>query len=664
MQSWLYSYQFTLILPVALDESPAGPERKCRLPILENTLLLEVLLLYGCHGKLLRVNLSNHTVTEEDIPESRHRDYLGGAGLATRYLWDEVPVGADPLGPDNRLIFMAGSLTGVVAPSTGRFSVVAKSPQTGIWGQANSGGRWGVDFKKCGYDGIIFEGASPNPVYLVVEDNKAELKDASGLWGKNVPETTALLKEELGSKYNVACIGPAGEKLVTYAAIMNDLGRAAGRCGLGAVMGSKNLKAIAVRGSIKTEVSKPDELKVHSRKQYELLDEAMMKMAMQAFGTSVVLDLVSVRGGFPTRNWQTGIFEGSDDINGPAISDKILNKNVTCFACPIECGRGTEIREGKYKGHRGEGPEYETVGTFGGMCSVNDLEAITMAGYLCNDYGIDTISAGNTIGFAMECYEKGILTDADTGGLAINFGDPDIIVDLVHLIARREGIGDLLAQGTKRMSEKLGQGSEKFAMQVKGLELPAYDSRAVQLTGLTYATANRGGDHMTAWVQGPTFTDAPFLIVEDSEIKDPFIADPDEVKVAVDLEDMLTTFDCVGACKFMGLCLNADDWVELVNLVTGWDYSTAQYKQAGERVYNLARAFSNREGLTASQDTLPARLLEEPLPEGPAEGHVNELTVLLDRYYQLRGWDKETGRPTAEKLQELGLKDAAAELWD
>lgn len=617
----------------------------------------------GYHGKLLRVNLSQGTITEENIPESMHRKFLGGAGLATKYLWDEVPKGADPLGPDNKLIFMAGSLTGVVAPSTGRFSVVAKSPQTGIWGQANSGGRWGVDFKKCGYDGIIFEGTSPKPVCLVVEDNKAELKDASHLWGKNVPETTALLKEELGKKFNVACIGPAGEKQVTYAAIMNDLGRAAGRCGLGAVMGSKNLKAIAVRGSIQTPVSKPEEFKVHSKKQYELLDEAMLKMAMQAFGTSVVLDLVSVRGGFPTRNWQSGVFEHSDDINGPAISDNILTKNITCFACPIECGRGTEISKGKYAGHKGEGPEYETVGTFGGMCFINDLEAITMAGYLCNDYGIDTISAGSTIAFAMECYEKGILTDSDTGGIAINFGDPDIIVDLVHLIARREGIGDLLAEGTMRMSEKLGQGSKDFAMHVKGLELPAYDSRAVQMTGLTYATANRGGDHITAYVQGPTFVDSPFLIIDESEIKDPFVADPEEVNVAIDLEDMLTTFDCVGACKFMGLCLNADDWVKLVNLVTGWDLSTDEYKQAGERVYNLARAFSNREGMTAAGDTLPKRLLEEPLPEGPAEGHVNELPILLDKYYYLRSWDKETGKPAPDKLRELGLEEVIKEIW-
>jgi len=268
--------------------------------------------LYGCHGKILRVNLSNGSISEEEVPEQIYRKYLGGAGLATKYLWDEVPKGADPLGSENKLIFMTGTLTGVIAPSTGRFSVVAKSPQTGIWGQANSGGRWGVDFKKSGYDGIIFEGASPTPVYLVVDDNHAELKDASNLWGGKVPETTALIKEEIGSDFNVACIGPAGENLVKYAAIINDLGRAAGRCGLGAVMGSKNLKAVAARGSSSIAVYDPPEFKAHSKKQYELMDDAIFKMSLQSFGTNVVLDFVSIRGAFPTRNWQTGIFEESE----------------------------------------------------------------------------------------------------------------------------------------------------------------------------------------------------------------------------------------------------------------------------------------------------------------------------------------------------------------
>jgi aldehyde:ferredoxin oxidoreductase len=620
--------------------------------------------MYGCHGKLLRVNLTDSIISEEGISESLVKKFLGGAGLATKYLWDEVPRGADPLGPENRLIFMAGSITGVIAPSAGRYSVVAKSPQTGIWGQANSGGHWGVDFKKTGYDGIIFEGIATKPVYLVIGENTAELRDAGHLWGKNVSETTGRIKGELGGKCNVACIGLGGENLVKYAAIMNDLHRAAGRCGLGAVMGAKQLKAIAVQGTLKTPVAEPEAFRQISKKQYALLNEAMLKMAMQAYGTNVVLDLVNERGGFPTRNWQSGVFELSEEINGPAISDKVLVKKGSCFACPIACGRRTEIRQGKYAGHKGEGPEYETVGTFGGMCAVSDLEAITMAGYLCNEYGLDTISAGSTVAFAMECFEKGILTTSDTGGLELNFGDADLIVDLVHLIGKREGFGDLLAEGSRRMAEKLGQGSESFAMHVKGLELPAYDSRAVKLTGLSYATANRGGDHITAYVQGPTFINAPLLIIEDSEIADPFVINPAEVKIVCHLEDALTTFDCVGACKFMGMCANAADWVDLVNRVTGWNLSVKDYMRSGERVYNLARSFSIREGLTAAADTLPRRLLDEPLPGGPAAGHVNELPLLLETYYKLRGWDNKTGKPTPEKLAELELEDIIPVIWE
>jgi len=602
-------------------------------------------------------------VKEEELPDAIVRKYLGGAGVATRYLWDEVPQGADPLGEENNLYFMTGSITGVVAPSAGRYSVVAKSPLTGIWGHANSGGKWGVDLKKTGYDGIIFEGRSEKPVYLVITDHKAEIKEADHLWGKNVTETTDLLKSELGKKFNVAAIGRAGENLVKYAAIMNDYGRTAGRCGLGAVMGSKNLKAIAVHGTQKISVHDKENFRKASRKQYELLDDAMVKMSMQSFGTAVVLDLVNIRGGFPTRNWQKGVFDLSDNINGPAISDYLLVRETSCFACPIACGRKTKISRGKYSGEEGEGPEYETVGTFGGMCQVDDLEAIAMAGYLCNDYGLDTISAGSTIAFAMECFERGIIDEKDTGGKVLKFGDQDAIVNLIPAIANREGFGDLLAEGTMRLADKFGQGSEKFAMHVKGLELPAYDSRAVQLTGLTYATANRGGDHITAYVQGPTFVDIPFLIIEDSEIRDPFTANPEEVKIARELEDVLTTFDCVGACKFMGTCLSLNDWVALVNKITGWEMDCKEYMLAGERVYNLARSYSIREGLKAEQDTLPPRLLEEPLPDGPAAGQVNHLPELLSRYYELRNWDAKSGKPNADKLRQLGLEDVVPLLW-
>ena len=617
--------------------------------------------MFGGHGKILRVNLSEGKVSQEDIPEDLFDKFLTGAGLATHYLFREVPKGAEPLGPENELILMTGALTGTIAPSTGRFNWVFKSPLTGIWAQSNSAGFWGVDFKKTGYDGIIFQGISPKPVYLVIEEDKAELRDASHLWGKSVSETTKMIQEELGEKFNVDCIGIAGENQVRYASIMNDLHRAAGRCGGGAVMGSKLLKAIAVRGTKPVNIANPTAFKKVSEKQFELLDQHMFKVALETFGTNVVIDLVNARGGFPTRNWQTCVFPELEEINAQALSEKVLIEPMGCFACPLRCGRRSEIRQGKYKGASGEGPEFESVGTLGGSCHVTDMEAITMAHYLCDDYGLDTISTGATIGFAIECYEKEILTKSDTDGLELRFGDPDIVIELIHKIAKREGFGDFLAEGTRRMAQKLDKGSERFAMNVKGLELPAYDSRAVQITGLAYAVANRGGDHVTAYIQGPTFLDIPFLCIPDSQIKDSLVADPEEVHILVDLENVMTALDTLGACKFMGFCVASDEWVELVAHCLGRDFTYDDLMRVGERAYNLARVFNVREGVTRADDTLPPRLLEEPLPEGPAAGKVNEnLPAMLDKYYELRGWDKATGKPTPEKLKELGLEEYTA----
>ena len=620
--------------------------------------------MFGSHGELLRVNLSSSSITRENVPQELFDKYLAGAGMATHYLYHEVPKGVDPLGPQNELIAMTGALTGTVAPSTGRFNWVFKSPLTGIWAQSNSAGFWGVEFKKTGFDGIIFQGVSPAPVYLVIEEDRAELRDATHLWGKNVVDTTRLIKEELGDQYDVVCIGTGGENLVRYASIMNNLHRAAGRCGGGAVMGSKRLKAVAVYGKKQIKIADRSAFSTVSKKQFELLDQSMVKVAMETFGTNTVIDMVNAKGGFPTRNWQTGMFPQLEEINAQALSEKVLVESKGCFACPLRCARVSAIRTGKYAGSQGEGPEYESVGTFGGQCMVDDLEAITQAHYLCNDYGLDSISAGSSIAFAMECYEKGILTKGDTDGLEVSFGNADVMIELVHKIARREGFGNLLAEGTRRMAEKLNKGSEKFAMQVKGLELPAYDSRAVQITGLAYAVANRGGDHITAYIQGPTFLDIPFLVIPDSKINDPLVADPNEVHVLVNLENMLSALDTLGACKFMGLCVASEEWVQLVEHCLGRTFTYDDMMKLGETAVNLARVFNAREGITRADDTLPPRLLEEPLPEGPAAGKVNEnLSAMLDKYYELRGWDKGTGKPTPEKLKELGLDEYIEDLW-
>lgn len=609
-------------------------------------------------GKILRVNLSNGKISEEFPDEETLKLYLGGAGLATKYLIDEVPKGIDPLGPENKLIFMTGPLTGTPSPSTGRYSVVAKSPLTGIWGQANSAGFWGRDLKRSGFDGVIFEGISSKPVYLVTEDGKAELRDAGHLWGKNTSDTTKIIREELGEKFNVACIGIGGENLVKYAAVMNDCdepnwGRAAGRCGMGTVMGSKKVKAIASKGNAKIEVANPDEFKADAKQRYDWVNQSLLKMTLEVYGTATMLDLVQIKGGLPTRNWQTGIFEGAEKINGEAINETILTDRKPCFACPIACGRLSEIKEGKYKS-KGEGPEYEALGTLGSMCGVDNLEAITLAQFLCNEYGIDLISAGNTIGFAMECYEKGILTTEDTGGLALNFGDADLMVDLVPKIGKREGIGDLLAEGTRNMANKLGKDSIKFAMQVKGLELPAYDSRGAKITGLAFATAPRGGDHITAWIEGPAFLSMPFMLIEDADVGDPLQEIPEKTYILKDLEDGFGVFDAIGACKFMGIVLSADDWASLISKLLGYDYTAADFRKTGERIFTLAKIYNIREGLTRADDTLPARLLKEPMPEGPAKGQIVNLDPLLDAYYEFRGWDK-NGIPTKEKLKELGL---------
>ncbi|MFC2031002.1 aldehyde ferredoxin oxidoreductase family protein [Chloroflexota bacterium] len=618
-------------------------------------------------GRILRVNLTEGKIAEERIREGWAREFVGGAGLATKYLYEEVPQGVDALGPENALIFMTGPLTGTASASASRYSVVARSPLTGIWGHANSGGSFGPALKRSGYDGLIFEGASSEPVFLKIVDGQAELQSAEHLWGKTVSETEDTIQADTAERMTMASIGPGGENLVRYAAIMNDKHRAAGRCGLGAVMGSKGLKAIACAGNQRIRLADAERFRETARNQIELLNESVLKVGFDAFGTNMISDMVNVRGGYPTRNWQEGVFDDIDEINAQALTDKVLVDGVNCFACPVICGRGTKIREGKWQGHSGEGPEYETTNTLGAMCGVSDMNAITMANYLCNQYGLDTISTGSTIAFTMECFEKGILTRDDADGLEIRFGDADLVVDLVERIATRRGIGDLMAEGTKVMSERLGQGSEEFAMHVKGLELPAYDPRAAKICGLGYVTANRGGDHITSYIEGPTFVDIPFLLVEDSSIRDPFVANPDEVKVVVDMENALTVLDAIGGCKFMGILLSADEIVELITAATGWDIDVNDFRTSGERIYNLMRAFCVREGINREKDALPERLMSEPLPGGPAQGMVidrDTLEMMKDAYYDLRGWDRATGIPTADRLRALGLDDLIGDMWD
>ncbi len=618
-------------------------------------------------GQILRVNLTSGKISTETLNPQWARQTLGGAGLATRYLFELTSPGIDPLGAENVLIFMTGALTGTPSASASRYSVVAKSPQTGYWGQANSGGFFGPALKWSGFDGVIFEGISPQPVYLSILDGKAELREATHLWGLTVPDCDDRLQSEIGRPVTVACIGPGGENLVRYAAIMNNKHRAAGRTGMGAVMGSKRLKAIACGGNHHISLHDAEGFNRITQRQREYMDESILKIGFDTFGTNMIADMVNVRGGYPTLNWQTSSFEQIENVNAQAMTDQVLVEGVRCFACPVACGRGTEIRQGKWKGAHGEGPEYETTDTLGAMCGVDDLNAITMANYRCNEYGLDTISAGSSIAFAMECYQRGILKDDQTGGISLKFGNGDLVVDLVEKIGKREGIGDLLAEGTQRMAERLGSGSEHFAMHVKGLELPAYDPRAAKITGLGYVTASRGGDHMNGYIQAPTFIDMPFLIVEDSTIRDPFVANPAEARVLIDMENALSVLDALGGCKFMGVLVSAAEIVDLVRTATGWDFSLDEFRTCGDRLQNMARAYCVREGLRRDNDILPGRLMLDPLPDGPAQGMVldrSTLELMKDSYYELRGWDVTSGIPSPAKLHELDLDYLIPQIWN
>ncbi len=614
---------------------------------------------FGFMNKILRVNLTQSTTKVETIPEQWAKDFLGGSGLATKYLYEEVPPDIDPLGPENKLIFMTGPLTGTASASASRYSVVAKSPLTGIWGQGNSGGSFGPAMKRAGFDGIIFEGSASTPVYLEVIDGEGTILPADILWGKTIPETEENLKENSSRNLTIAAIGPGGENRVRFAAIMNNKHRAIGRTGMGAVMGAKKLKAVICAGKAKFDIAVPEKFKETAKRQIDFLDESILKVGFETFGTNMVSDMVNARGGYPTRNWQTGVFSEIEEVNSEALTNTVLDKGVSCYACPIACGRGTSIKEGKYAGKKGEGPEYESVNTLGALCGISDMNAITMANYLCNEYGLDTISTGSTIAFALECFEKGILTPDMTHGLEFEFGNAELVIDLVKKIAKREGIGDLLAEGSRIVAQKLGKKADHFAMNVKGMELPAYDPRAAKICGLGYVTANRGGDHITAFIEGPTFIDTPFVLVDDSKIKDPFVADAKEAKVVVELENALAAFDAIGACKFMGMLLPASDYTELINYAVGWDMDVDDFRRCGERIYNLARLYNAKAGLDRTHDMLPQRLMKDPLPEGPAKDMVIDektLEMMKDAYYQFRGWDMITGNPGQEKLKELGLE--------
>jgi aldehyde:ferredoxin oxidoreductase len=591
----------------------------------------------GWNGKILDIDLTTQTQNSRPLdPEMAHL-FLGGRGLGARLLWDLVGPDVEPLSPENVLIFTTGPITASGSQTSNRFNVSSKSPLTGTILHANSGGWWGMQFKRTGYDALIVRGKAKAPVMIEITPEGVAIEDAEHLWGLGVFETTEALGQNR-NKRNVLCIGPAGENLVRIAAIMNDKERALARGGPGAVMGSKLLKAIVVEGDQKNKPVDQDLFKFMLYETGKLLKASpLTSQALPEFGTAVVMNVLNEIGALPTRNFQRSQFEHADKISGEEITDTILVKNQACWACPITCTRITKTKSDK----KGEGPEFESAWAFGAQCGIDDLDAITEANYLCNDMGLDTISMGNTIGCAMELARKGLIeTDLD-------FGQADRLLDLIHDTAHRRGFGAELAEGSYRMAEK--SGAPELSMSVKKLEMPAYDPRGMQGQGLVFATGNRGACHEEGNMLGPEVLALPRLI-------DRFATQGKAGIVSVH-QDSAAVIDSLIYCKFANLAVAEEFFARALSAVTGEHFTADDLMMVGERVWTLERLFNIREGFTKADDTLPDRMLNEPVPDGPSEGHTVKLTPMLEEYYAFRGWD-ENGVPRPAKLKELSLEFA------
>lgn len=597
--------------------------------------------MYGYNGKVLRVNLSEKSVKVEALNLDLAKKFIGGRGLGEKYLLDEIDPKIDALSPENKLIFVTGPLSGTPTPTGGRYMVVTKSPLTGTVACSNSGGRWGAELKMAGYDMIIIEGKADNPVYLYIEDDEVTIKDAAHLWGKVTSETTEILTKEHGDKVKVANIGPAGERLSRIAAVMNDIDRAAGRSGVGAVMGSKNLKAIAVRGTGKVAISNPDKLKeIVASCNKKIRENGVTGQGLPTYGTAVLVNIINENGVFPTNNFQGSNFSNAEAISGETLAEKYLIKRVGCYGCPIACGRHCKVDD-----IESGGPEYETIWGYGADCGVSDLGAVIKANYWANEMGLDTISASTTIAAAMELYQKGYIKEADTAGVPLEFGNAEAAIEWTKRMGLREGIGDKLAEGSYRLCDMYGV--PELSMSVKKQELPAYDPRAIQGQGLAYATSNRGGCHVRAYLISPEILGLP-------EKLDRFSLEgkPTWVKI---FQDLTAAIDATGLCLFTSFALGADDYAALYTAVTGIEITGEDVLMAGERVWNIEKLFNLEAGILPAEDTLPKRLLEEGITEGPSKGNVARLSELLPAYYEVRGWNAE-GIPTEERLQLLGLK--------
>ncbi len=587
----------------------------------------------GWMGRIVAIDLGSGRQEDLPVSDETRRRYLGGRGLGVRLYSDLCPQPLNPLAPENVLLFMAGPLTGTVMTS-GRFQVVSRSPLTGTICDSSSGGSFGAALKSAGLDGLVIRGRAERPVYLAVSPGGVEVRDAAGIWGLDTQRTQKALQERAGAKASVACIGPAGENRVPFAAILNDRDRAAGRGGLGAVMGAKNLKAVVAAGDRATAIADPEGYKEMSLR----LDRAVDKnpvtgKSLQVLGTSVLVNIVNAHGMFPTQNFRRGVFNDAEGISGEKIAESLLLRQSACYKCPIGCGRTTRTRN-----KSGEGPEYETVWAFGAHLGVSDLAAIAEANYACNELGLDTITMGSTIGCAMELCECGAW---DAG---FRWGDAGRLVGWVEDTAYLRGAGADLALGSKRLAAKYGK--PELAMQVKGMEIPAYDPRGAQGMALAYATSSRGGCHMRAYMIMPEVLGHPVFLDRFSTAGKPEI-------VAL-FQDVAAVVDSLVLCRFLQFAVGISTLSEMLRTVTGLDFGDEELLRAGRRVNTLERLYNLRAGFTRADDTLPPRFLHEEFQTGSSRHRVVRLEEMLDRYYAVRGWDS-LGKPTAATLAELGL---------
>jgi aldehyde:ferredoxin oxidoreductase len=599
----------------------------------------------GYQGKILRVDLTDHVVKEEALREDWARKYIGGRGYGTRIIWEEVDPKVDPLSPDNKVVIATGPLDGTTAPSSGRVMVITKGPLNGTIACSNAGGYFGPMLKRTGYDMIILEGKSKEPVYLWINKGKVEIRDAKHLWGKLVNESDQLMREETHLEAETMEIGPAGEKLSVISNVMFNGHRASGRTGVGAVVGSKNLKGIVVRGNLGVSVADHDKFAEAVRSTREILaGNPVASAGLPLYGTAVLVNIINAVGSLPVRNAQDAFFTEVDKISGETLRSRNLVRNEGCSDCPIACGRVTAINDGKYKGEHGGGPEYEPLWALGAMCGISDLDAIIMANYLCDRYGLDAIAAGSTVACAMELYERGYMPAGDAP-FALRFGDSNALVESVRAMGeQKDEFGKLLAQGSYRLGEHYGH--PELSMSVKKQEFPAYDPRGIKGIGLEYATSNRGACH----VRGYTIS---------AEVLSPGtdrLAYEGKAALTKTFQDLTAALDSTGICLFTTFGLQAKDLAQLYSTATGFDCDGTEFMKIGERIWNMEKLFNLRSGLTAKDDTLPPRILKEPIVSGPSKGEIEDLGKMLGEYYSERGWGKDSV-PTSDKLKELGLED-------